>query len=355
MKKNFNIEQYSEKIQEKLRKIENVFNEKAINIKLVDIVTGPTETHFIFTKTGPIEISKIKNCYEKIKNELDERYVRIFTTIDEQFKVIVEVRNEEQSIIKYDEIYDQWNEGYINKGFVPFGVMTGDKIIEVNLLENNNWIIKGSEGMGKTNLIRGIIKSLTKTFQKNEINFVLCGDNIKKEYESVICDEYDTKVISTSGIELEEYLIELQMEINKRYDMLNKTGHINIASYNKEYNGKMKYTFLFIEHISNVIVSHASGGQLMKLLTQVSTLGRGVGLSMIVSVDEPGNIDDNDDWKSLEINFYSKISLKGAYCNNGGPNCYDMDKLFSNGDAMIDYHYNDEFIEERIQIPLVKE
>ncbi len=361
MNKKLNVEKYDKGVQNRLKKIEDVFKKKSINIEVQYIKAGPAETHFIFSIDDSVKIAQIKKCKKDLQEVLKEKFVEVRAIIEDESRIIVEAKNKEQQIIDYDDIYERFQSGYSYGGEIPLGVMVNDNIFPVDFFEKGSCLIRGGEKSGKTNLVKIILASLMKLHSDSIMEFVICGENLGKEYDKITKTAYVSRKIVDNGDKLEKYLGELEKLMEDRYIILGKARCENIDTYNRiHYTDVMKYTFVVIENISNLIFSNAEkSDEIMNRIIRLLQMSRAVGIHLIEVVDDPGDIDDNENWVLSCINCSVSIYLKG-----GSDVCgileseYDLKKLFPFGDAVVSMAsecYCDDDSVIRIQVPLLKE
>ncbi len=257
---------------------------------------------------------------------------------------------------------------------IIIGKNSFNKVITADLFKLPHLLIAGAGGQGKTVCLISIIASLLCKKQSSELKFVFIDpkrielfpfNKLNKSFIAQANGEFDNVVI-TDPETAKRTLDSLNEEKDKRYMLLYKANVKSIVEYNDKYSKeligsddghtRMPYIVIAIDEIADLI--YMLGEEFEHSLYEIATLGRAVGIHLVLSTQRPS---EDVITGRLKANLPAKIAFKmleeadsirvidcedAAYLNS----CGDM--LFSDSNsitrlkgALIDTHELEEIIE----------
>ncbi|WP_088085499.1 FtsK/SpoIIIE domain-containing protein [Bacillus sp. OV166] len=167
----------------------------------------------------------------------------------------------------------KWNSTTI---YLPHdGWIIYDAITEPNAL------ISGEPGSGKSTQLRSIITTLIKYKSPEDLHFYL-GDLKMSEFH-LFKGVQHVKGVAIFPDELKKMLIHVYKEMLKRSRLLNTTGVMHVDQLPK--NKKVPYILLAIDEIVMVMEDK----DIKKMLVQIDSLGRALGIYNILSLQRPSH------------------------------------------------------------------
>ncbi|MGW8184992.1 MAG: DNA translocase FtsK [Candidatus Moraniibacteriota bacterium] len=309
------------------------FKNFGIKIKLVEAKPGPISSYYIFDLITPTRMKDLDGFVRDLNYALATSDVRIDAPIPNTSLIGIEVPNKERVFVDIKEMWD--NQEFLKnkeKLLVPFGRMVGNKDLFIDLFKLPHLLISGVTGSGKTNFLNCLIGSLMKKFSSEEIKFILV-DN--KRVEFTVYDGVPhllTNPIVETGKTINA-LCWLNREIEERFKLLEDTGAVDIAEYNKKAEEKMPYILFINDEFADDMCSPEKK-RFEEKLVRILQMGRAVGLHVILSTSRPskGNIGT-----ILCANITTRLCF--AVCSSTDSkemlNSTGAEKLLNDGDALF--------------------
>lgn len=275
------------------------------NIKIVKIraTIGPTVTLYEIIPAPGVKISKIKNLEDDIALSLAALGIRIIAPIPGKGTIGIEVPNKKSQIVSLKEVLrsEKYTE---SKMLLPIalGKTIANEVFVADLAKMPHLLIAGATGQGKSVGINTILMSLLYKKHPSELKLVLVdpkrvelpiyGD-IAKHYlaklpgddEPIITDT--TKVIHT--------LNSLCIEMDNRYELLQKARVRNIKEYNGKFQGRklnpleghkfLPFIVLVIDEFADLIMT--AGKEVEMPIGRLAQLARAVGIHLIIATQRP--------------------------------------------------------------------
>ncbi|AER40384.1 MAG: DNA translocase FtsK 4TM domain-containing protein [Flavobacteriales bacterium] len=284
-------------VEKNKNKIIQILNHYNIGIDKIKYTIGPNITLYeIFPKVG-VRISKIKNLENEMALNLYSLGIRIIAPIPGKGSVGIEVPNNQRSTVYMRNIL--YSEESLNKSHnmelpIFLGQTVFNEIFIVDLAKMPHLLIAGSTGQGKSVWLNAVIVFLLCKKNPEDLKFILIDPKkvelsvykkISKSYFAMLPNSIDP--IITNIHEVKKILNALCKEMDKRYDLLEKSMVRNI----KEYNGKYKkyhlpYIILIIDEFSDLSLSFQKK-KIEIYITRLAQLSRAVGIHLIIATQRP--------------------------------------------------------------------
>jgi S-DNA-T family DNA segregation ATPase FtsK/SpoIIIE len=275
------------------------------NIKIVKIraTIGPTVTLYEIVPAPGVKISKIKNLEDDIALSLAALGIRIIAPIPGKGTIGIEVPNKRSQIVSLKELLNssKYRETKMQLP-IALGKTIANEVFVADLAKMPHLLIAGATGQGKSVGINTILMSLLYKKHPSELKLVLVDpkrvelpiyNDIAKHYlaklpgedEAIITDT--TKVIHT--------LNSLCIEMDNRYELLQKARVRNIKEYNKKFQDRklnpleghkfLPFIVLVIDEFADLIMT--AGKEVEMPIGRLAQLARAVGIHLIIATQRP--------------------------------------------------------------------
>lgn len=187
-------------------------------------------------------------------------------------------------------------------------IIAGYSLKGINIVDLSSgephMLIAGESGSGKSTLLRAILTNLICT-----TNIQLHLVDLKHGAEFQIFEKCsNVKSFSRTKEDAEKVLYNLNIEIDRRYDLFYKSNCVDISEYNKKHkSSKLTRKLLVVDEFSDLQGEKKS----TKILETLSAKARACGIHMILATQRP-------DSKVLNGRIKANIPrVVGLKCNNG--------------------------------------
>lgn len=218
----------------------------------------------------PKELKKKLYCFQQVfgKNiELDGDIKRFVLTVH---------ANVFPSVLEYD--YESYIPYFQGKALpIVTGIDLNGDIITYNMVKYPHLLIAGETGSGKSTQLRSILSSLIKTVSPNQLELYLC--DLKRSEFHIFRHIEHVRGMFVTPKEMMPMLKHLQKEMKNRGDLLDQfeVAHID------DLPDPPPYIILCIDEVA-LLQDEAN---LMKLVEEISAIGRALGVFLILSMQRP--------------------------------------------------------------------
>ena len=309
-----------------------------IQVNDVKAVVGPTVTLYKVYPAPGVKISAIKNLHEDIAMSLKAKGVRVVVLPD---SVGIEVANDTPSIVPLRALFNE--ESYRNsKAELPvaIGYTITHKVKVFDLADAPHLLVAGATKQGKSVGLNVMIASLLYSKHPSELKFVFI-DPKKVEFsvygrllhhylavlpDSANADEEQSNAIVKDPKRADAILRSLCVEMDERYDLLEKGYVNNIKAYNEKFRDRkllpteghkfLPYIVVVVDEFADLTMSAGSGGDDRKLARNINTSivrlaqkGRAAGIHVVIATQRP-SVDVITGL--IKTNFPTRIAFKVA-------------------------------------------
>jgi S-DNA-T family DNA segregation ATPase FtsK/SpoIIIE len=217
---------------EMAERLELAMSNYGVRGKVKEIHMGPVVTMYEFAPAPGTRTGKIANLEKDLAMALEAQAVRIVAPIPGKAVVGVEVPNPTREMVYLKEILqDSCFTGAASKLQVALGKDIKGAPVSVNLSKMPHLLVAGTTGSGKSVAVNGMITSLLYNASPDEVRFIMVDPKMLELsiYEGiphlllpVVTDPKKANLALRWAVD----------EMERRYEMLAKTGVRDIASYN---------------------------------------------------------------------------------------------------------------------------
>lgn len=266
--------------------IRKTFANFGIQVEMGDVNVGPTVTQYTLRPADGVKLSRLVNLGPDLALALAAHPIRIEAPIPGKSLVGVEIPNQMSAKVSMGEmLLSKEFKARDNSLSIALGKDVSGKACFAQLDKMPHLLIAGATGSGKSVCVNSIIVSLLYQNSPDELKFILVDpkrvelphyNNIPYLLTPVITD-----VKKTVGA-----LKWCITEMERRFELLSKLGHRNIASYNKAHpNDKMPYIVIVIDELAELM--SANSNDMEAGIVRLAQMARAVGIHLVLATQRP--------------------------------------------------------------------
>ena len=278
------------KAKESIGELEKVLKDFDITGKVVQVNIGSTVTQFELEIKAGTKVSKLLSIQREIALALAARDVRIEAPIPGKNTIGIELPNEVNSSVSFKEVLSKMPE--VNeKNLLAVGlgkdIMGKVKWMEINTTPH--LLVAGATGSGKSVCVNCIITSILMRTKPDEVKLVMV-DPKKVELTMYNGIPHLLAPVVTDSKKASVALKNIVAEMERRYDVFERTKNKNIKGYNKfcetnpEY-PKMPYIVVIIDELADLMLVAAK--EVEDSIMRITQMARAAGIHLIVATQRP--------------------------------------------------------------------
>lgn len=291
--------------EEELRRNARLLQEKLetfrIGIENVTVTPGPVVTQYEFVPAAGVKVSQIESLADDIALALKAPGVRIIAPVPGRGTVAVEIPNHRRALVRFRSIVEA--PSFAKSDFLlPLGLgktITGE-VYCTDLARMPHLLIAGATGSGKSVGLNTMILSLLFRLPPPELKLVIIDPKkveltpyamlerhflaLSPEVREPITTSPEAAVVTLKAVEL---------EMERRYDVLAQAGQRNIIEYNRRVReGKLggqyrplPYIVVVVDELADLMLTAARAVE--EPITRLAQLARAVGIHLLVATQRP--------------------------------------------------------------------
>ncbi len=291
--------------EEELRRNARLLQEKLetfrIGIENVTVTPGPVVTQYEFVPAAGVKVSQIESLADDIALALKAPGVRIIAPVPGRGTVAVEIPNHRRALVRFRSIVEApcfWHSDLL----LPLGLgktITGE-VYCADLARMPHLLIAGATGSGKSVGLNTMILSLLFRLRPSELKLVIIDPKkveltpyamLERHFLAISPEVREPIVTSAEAAVVTLKAVELEME--RRYDLLAQAGQRNIVDYNRRIReGKLgdqyrllPYLVVVIDELADLMLTAARAVE--EPITRLAQLARAVGIHLLVATQRP--------------------------------------------------------------------
>ena len=229
----FPYEEHEQQLRERAIKLEKVFLDFGLNVKVVGINTGPVITMYEIALETGVRLSKVTVLADDIALNMKVPSVRVVAPLPGKDTVGIEIPNDHRATVKLKEV--MLNAGpKLNKMKIPLflGKDSEGRPLIYDLTEMPHLLIAGRTGTGKSVCMNAIILSILMARRPDEVKMIMIDPKMLElsEYgkvphlmHPVVKDMKKAEAILSWAVD----------KMEERYDLLSRARVRSIAAYNE--------------------------------------------------------------------------------------------------------------------------
>ncbi len=291
-------------VREKAAILERTLGEFRIEVRVVEIDTGPVITMFELELSAGTKVSRINSLSNDIARALKAPAVRVVAPLPGKNTIGIEVPNVDKEKVRLKELIML---GGVKPTKMALPVFigknaSGDPLI-VDIATMPHLLIAGTTGSGKSVAINALVMSLLMTQRPDHAKLILVDPkmvelNAFKEIPHLMCP------IVTDMQRAEMILEWATTKMDERYELLAEAGVRDIGSFNRlgkeaiyerfqpsnedekrQIPTHLPYIVIIIDELADLMMT--SGKEVESHLSRLAQKSRAVGVHLIVATQRP--------------------------------------------------------------------
>jgi len=288
--KNVNSKENEANAKASIAKLEEVLRVFEISGKIVQVNIGPTVTQYELELKAGTKVNKLLGIQREIALAMAAKDVRIQAPIPGKNTLGIELPNKVNASVSFKEVLSSMpevNEKTILAVGLGKDIMGKVKWCEINTTPH--MLVAGSTGSGKSVCINCIIASILMRCKPDEVKLVMV-DPKKVEFSMYNGIPHLLCPVVTDAKKASIALKNIVGEMERRYEILEKTKNKNIVSYNKfcethtEYQ-KLPYIVVIIDELADLMLVAAK--EVEDSIMRITQMARAAGIHLIVATQRP--------------------------------------------------------------------
>ncbi len=344
-------EQHELEVRRKAKILEKTFRNFNLNVRVVEIETGPVIAQYEVELEAGLRLSKITGLADDLAIALRVPSVRIVAPIPGKNSVGIEVPNETRQLVRMRDVIEETN-GRANRMKLPLylGKDVAGKPLVVDLAAMPHLLIAGRTGTGKSVCLNSIILSILMSRGPDEVRLLMI----------------DPKMVELSGFRKLPHLMHpvvtdmrkaeaiLSWSVDKmeeRYQLLARAGVRHVSVYNQLSEEELReriepeseeewqqiprqipFIVIIADEIADLMMT--AGKDVEQHIIRLAQKSRAVGIHLILATQKP-TVDVITGL--IKSNLPARIAFQVASRTDSRVVLDEMgaDKLLGNGDMLF--------------------
>ncbi|MCC7438900.1 MAG: DNA translocase FtsK [Armatimonadetes bacterium] len=340
-----------EELKENARILQEKLGTFNIQIENLTVTPGPVVTLYEFVPAAGIKIAQIESLADDIALALKARGIRIIAPIPGKGTVGVEIPNHKPAMVRIRAVLNtaKFREADFRLP-LALGKTTVGEVFCDDLAKMPHLLIAGATGSGKSVGINAILASLLYKMHPADLKFAIIDPKkieltqyrALKDHFLATSPDIDEDIV-TNPQNAVILLKALEMEMDRRYDILAKGRQRNLLDYNRKVDEghysndtsfnhvKLPYIVVIVDELADLMITAA--GEVEEPIARLAQLARAIGIHMIVATQRPSV---NVITGTIKANFPARIAYQVA-TKIDSRTILDMngaEQLLGNGDML---------------------
>jgi len=347
----FSFEEQEKEVRRRAKILEKTFTSFNLNVRVVEIQTGPVIAQFEVELEAGLRLSKITGLADDLAIALRVPSVRIVAPIPGKNTVGIEVPNTERQLVRMREVMEEAN-GKAAKMRIPLYLgkdVAGNPMV-VDLSTLPHLLIAGRTGTGKSVCLNSLIVSMLMTRRPDEVRLLLIDPKMVElsPYKQL---PHLMHPVVTDMRKAEAILAWAVDKMEERYALLARAGVRHIASYNqlgeeelmermqpeddeerKQIPRQLPYVVIVADEMADLMMTSAK--EVETHIIRLAQKSRAVGIHLVLATQKPtvdvitGLIKSNLPAR-IAFQVASRVDSRVVLDEMGA------DKLLGNGDMLF--------------------
>jgi S-DNA-T family DNA segregation ATPase FtsK/SpoIIIE len=270
--------------EETSRRLTRALSDLGVEAQVVRAVVGPRVTRYELRLGSGVKVGKVRNLQQDIAYALAATEVRILAPIPGKSAVGVEVPNTRPAKVTLGDVFQEYPEA--NDWTLPVGLgkdISG-RAVFFDLADMPHLLVAGTTGSGKSVMLNSLLTSLLLTTDPRQVKMVLVDPKrVELSYFGRI-PHLITPVV-TDVKKAANALSWAVSEMERRYEVLEKTGARSLEGYNIRSETPMPYVVIVIDELADLMRADAT--KVEDAVIRIAQKARAVGLHLVIATQRP--------------------------------------------------------------------
>jgi len=265
--------------------IQHTLENFGIPVEMGEVNVGPTVTQYTLKPAEGIKLTRLTALSNDLALSLAAHPIRIEAPIPGKSLVGVEVPNQTKAIVGLREVLaGEMFKHRKSNSMIALGKDVAGKVWLDDLAKMPHLLVAGATNSGKSVCLNAIIVSLLYQNNPDDLRFIMVDP---KRVELSVYNGIPhllTPVITEVGKTINALKWCLN-EMDRRFELLAKSGKRNIVGYNEMGKGKMPFIVFVIDELADLMV--AAGRDVEASVIRLAQMARAVGIYLILATQRP--------------------------------------------------------------------
>lgn len=285
--------------------LEKTFQEFGLNVRVVEIDTGPVITQFELELEAGLRLSKVTALADDLAIALRVPAVRVVAPIPGKNTVGVEVPNEKQVMVRLRELIEACPQEVAEKRIPIFlGKDVSGRPLSIDMAKMPHLLIAGRTGTGKSVCLNTLILSILATRTPEQVRMLMIDPKMVElsPYKRI---PHLMHPVITDMKKAEAVLAWAVDKMEERYDLLARCGVRHLDSYNKldhdkrlermgidadspeadEIPERMPFIVIVADEMADMMMT--SGKDVEGHIIRLAQKSRAVGIHLVLATQKP--------------------------------------------------------------------
>lgn len=265
--------------------IQKTLENFGIPVEMGGVSVGPTVTQYTLKPAEGIKLSRITALNNDLSLSMAAHPIRIEAPIPGKSLVGIEVPNQIKAIVALKEIL--LSNDFKNRKSdltIALGKDVSGKAWIDDLGKMPHLLVAGTTGAGKSVMLNSIIVSLLYQNNPDDVRFIMV-DPKRVELPVYNGIPYLLTPVITEVNKTINALKWCLNEMDRRFEILSKSGRRDIGSYNKSNKHKMPYIIFIIDELADLMVVAAR--DIEAGVIRLAQMARAVGIHLVLATQRP--------------------------------------------------------------------
>lgn len=296
--------EHEQRLRDRAAKLEQVFADFGINVRVVGINTGPVITQFEIALETGLRLSRVTSLSDDLALKLKVASVRVVAPLPNKDTVGIEIPNDVRSVVKLREVIMTAGPK-LHKYKIPLflGRDTEGQPLVYDLAEMPHLLIAGRTGTGKSVCMNTIVLSMLMTRRPDQVRMIMIDPKMLEMSEYGKVPHLMHPVVNNMK-KAEAILSWAVDKMDERYEILMRARVRSIAAYNElepeeiykrvkpvdddekaRIPERMPYIVLFIDEFADLMMQNRKEveGHIIRLAQK----SRAAGIHLVIATQKP--------------------------------------------------------------------
>lgn len=296
--------EHEQRLRDRAAKLEQIFADFGINVRVVGINTGPVITQFEIALETGLRLSRVTSLADDLALKLKVSAVRVVAPLPGKDTVGIEIPNEHRSVVKLREVILTAGPK-LQKYKIPLflGRDSEGQPLVYDLAEMPHLLIAGRTGTGKSVCMNTIVLSMLMTRRPDQVRMIMIDPKMLEMSEYGKVPHLMHPVVNNMK-KAEAILSWAVDKMDERYEILMRARVRSIAAYNElspeeiykrvkpadddekaRIPERMPYIVLFIDEFADLMMQNRKEveGHIIRLAQK----SRAAGIHLVIATQKP--------------------------------------------------------------------